>query len=304
MVSVLIPAYNVEKTIHRCLDSILAQTYCDIEVIIVNDGSTDSTLAELQVYAKKDKRVKVIDQFNCGVAAARNTVLDNASGDYILYVDADDWIESDAVERLLNRMSEDTDIVFCSSDHAETPENAQSELCVECEIWDHDRQIFEFIRHKCMTGMLWNKLMRRSLTDGIFFNEKTGYGEDAEFLWQVLKKSRKMVVTNEVLYHHVLEDTSISHLSFSEKKYSAIPMWERINADVAMDYPQLTVLAKNSLMCVAVYSMFEARQCGYQNQDHIRHMRTIARKNIFSFLRANHISFKFKLYALAVCVGY
>ena len=103
---------------------------------------------------------------------------------------------------------------------------------------------------------------------------------------------------------YVLEYTSISHLSFSEKKYSAIPMWERINAEVAMDYPQLIVLAKNSLMCAAVYGMFEARQCGYQNQEHIRHMRTIARENIFSFLSANQISLKFKLYALAVCVGY
>lgn len=304
MVSILIPAYNAEQTIHRCLDSILAQTYHDIEVIAVNDGSIDSTLAELQAYAKKDKRVKVIDQFNSGVATARNTALDNASGEYILYVDADDWIEPDMVERLLNRMSEDIDIVFCSSDHAETPDHVQCEIQAECEIWDQDRQILEFLRHKRMTGMLWNKLLRRSLTNGISFNEKTGYGEDAEFLWQVLKKSRKMIVTNEVLYHHVLEDTSISHLSFSEKKYSAIPMWEKINADVAMDYPQLIVLAKNSLMCAAVYGMFEARQCGYQNLEHINHMRTIARNNLFSFLKDNHISLKFKLYALAVCLGY
>ena len=304
MVSILIPVYNAEKTIHRCLNSILAQTYCDIEVIVVNDGSTDYTLAELQAYAKEDKRVKVIDQFNSGVAAARNTALDNANGEYILYVDADDWIEPDMVESLLNRMSEDIDIVFCSSDHAETPNHVQCELEVECEIWDQDRQIMEFLRHKRITGMLWNKLIRRSITEGCQFNPKTGYGEDAEFLWQVLKKSRKMVETNEVLYHHVLEDTSISHLSFSEKKYSAIPMWERINADVAMDYPQLIVLAKNSLMSAAVYGMFEARQCGYQNQEHINHMRKIARNNLFSFLKDNHISLKFKLYAIAVCLGY
>ena len=113
-----------------------------------------------------------------------------------------------------------------------------------------------------------------------------------------------MVVTNEILYHHVLEDTSISHLTYSEKKYSAIPMWENINAEVATEYPQWIVFAKNSLMCAAVYGLFEARQCGYQNQTHIRHMRTIARKNIFNFLKADDISLKFKLYALAVCAGY
>lgn len=304
MVSILIPAYNAEKTIHRCLDSVLAQTYCDLEVIIVNDGSKDSTLAKLQMYERKDGRIKVIDQVNSGVAAARNTALNNAGGEYILYVDADDWIERDAVERLLNKMGEDIDIVFCSSDHAQTPEDTEREIQPEYEVWDHDRQILEFIMHKRMTGMLWNKLIRRRLTVGISFNEKTGYGEDAEFLWQILKKSEKMFLTNEVLYHHVLEDTSISHLSFSEKKYSAIPMWERINEEVARDYPQLILQAKNTLMRVAVYSIFEARQCNYQNQEHIRHMRTIVRKNIFRFLRAKHISLKFKLYSLAVYVGY
>lgn len=304
MVSVLIPAYNAEKTIHRCLDSVLAQTYCDIEVIIVNDGSTDSTLAELQVYAKKDERVKVIEQLNCGVAAARNTALDNASGDYILYVDADDWIEPDAVERLLNRISEDTDIVCCSSDYAETPENAQCELRAECEIWDHDRQMLEFMKHKRMTGMLWNKLMRRSLTDGCWFNEKTGYGEDAEFLWKVIKKSRKMVVTNEVLYHHVLEDTSISHLSFSEKKYSAIPMWEAINEEVEKHYPELLEFAKERLMCATVFSMYEAKVCGYKEKEQIVHMRRITRKYLRVFLKSKNVSKKFRLYAIAVSLGY
>lgn len=303
MVSVLIPAYNAEKTIHRSLDSILAQTYCDIEVIVVNDGSTDSTLAELQAYAKKDERVKVIDQLNSGVAAARNTALDNASGEYILYVDADDWIEPDTVERLLNRMSEDTDIVFCSSDHAETPEHVQCELQAECEIWDRDRQILEFLRHKRMTGMLWNKLIRRSLTDGISFNEKTGYGEDAEFLWQILKKSRKMVVTNEVLYHHVLEDTSISHLSFSEKKYSAIPMWESITEEVERDYPELLSLAKERLMCAAVYSGYEMKKAEYKNEIQKRHIQEIVKKNWKEFIKSDTVSSKMKIYATVIRGG-
>ena len=303
MVSVLIPAYNAEKTIHRCLDSVLAQTYCDIEVIIVNDGSKDSTLAELHMYEKKDERVKVIDQPNCGVAATRNVALDNAIGDYILYVDADDWIEPNMLESLL-KLADDADIVFCGNDNANTTNEVKQIDNAEIDIWDNARQLLEFVKHKQMNGMLWNKLIRRSITEGCRFNEKTGYGEDAEFLWQVLKKSEKMVVTNEILYHHTLEETSISHLSFSEKKYSAIPMWERINAEVATDYPQLIVFAKNSLTCAAVFSMFEARKCGYQNKEHIKHMRSIARKNIFLFLRANYISLKFKLYALAVCAGY
>lgn len=303
MVSVLIPAYNAEKTIHRCLDSILAQTYCDIEVIIVNDGSKDATLAELQVYEKKDERVKVIDQLNCGVAAARNTALDNARGAYILYVDADDWIEPNMVERLLKLVG-DGDIVFCGNDNAD---NSDRVMCVDktkTEIWDQQRQMLEFMKHKRMTGMLWNKLIRRSITDGCWFNEKTGYGEDAEFLWKIIKKSRKMVVTNEVLYHHVLEDTSISHLSFSEKKFSAIPMWEAINEDVEKQYPELLELAQERLMCAAVFSMYEARDCGYKDKEQIAYMRGITRKYLRVFLKSKDVSKKFRLYAIAVSLGY
>ena len=92
-----------------------------------------------------------------------------------------------------------------------------------------------------------------------------------------------MVVTNQGLYHHVLEKSSISHLSFSDKKYSAIHMWESICSEVKQDYPQYFRLAKQDLMCAAVYGMYEARACKYDNKVHIKHMRQIARKNILHF---------------------
>lgn len=303
MVSVLIPAYNAEKTINRCIESILHQTYENIEVIIVNDGSTDNTLSVLSNYAKKDRRIAIYNQKNRGVSATRNVCLKNAHGDYVLYVDADDWIEANMIQQMLELMK-DADIVFCESDHAETSEQVESVDNVKIEYWDQKTQLYEFMKHKRMTGMLWNKLIRRSLTEDVWFNEKTGYGEDAEFLWKILKKSGKMVVTNEILYHHVLEDTSISHLSFSEKKYSAIPMWENINKEVEKEYPDLLGLAKERLMSAAIFSLYEAKNCGYKNKIHITYMRKIARKYIGAFLKSPNVSKKFKLYALAVCMGY
>lgn len=303
MVSVLIPAYNAEKTINRCIDSILYQTYQNIEIIIANDGSTDGTLSILSDYAEKDKRIIICNQANKGVSAARNTCLKNAHGEYILYVDADDWIESNMIQRMLELIN-DADIVFCESDHAEISEQVEDIENVKIEYWDQKQQMLEFMKHKRMTGMLWNKLIRRNLTVGVQFNEKTGYGEDAEFLWKILKRSRKMVVTNENLYHHVLENTSISHVSFSEKKYSAIPMWEAINEDVKKEFPELLNLAKERLMCAAVFSLYEAKKCGYKNKNHIVHMRKIARKYIGIFLKSTNVSKKFKVYAIAVCLGY
>lgn len=304
MVSIIVPVYNAVNVINRCLDSIINQTYKEIEIILVNDGSTDKSYDILKKYQDKDRRICLINQTNKGVAAARNTGLKQCKGDYFLFVDADDWIEPDTIACLLDKMSKDADIVYCSSDHTDVPKNVKRESKVKCEIWDHDRQLLEFMRHKRMTGMLWNKLIRRSLTEDIYFNEKTGYGEDAEFLWKVIKKSRKMVVTNEVLYHHVLEDTSISHCSFSEKKYSAIPMWESINADVEKKYPNLADLAKERLMCATVFSMYEAKKCGYKDKESISHMRRLIRNHLIIFLKSPNVSKKFKLYAIAVCLGY
>jgi glycosyltransferase involved in cell wall biosynthesis len=303
MVSIIVPVYNAEKYIKRCLDSVCGQTYTDLEIILINDGSNDGSLVVLQTYAASDDRIRVISQENKGVAAARNTGLRNVNGDFILYVDSDDWIEPDMIERMMN-LSVKGDIVFCGNDNAESEMQSKRFNNPEIEIWDNDKQLLEFMKHKRMTGMLWNKLIKTSLTEGIQFNENTGYGEDAEFLWQVLKRSQKMVVTNEILYHHVDNDLSISSLSFSDRKYSSIPMWENINKEVEREYPQLVELARVCLMCATVYGMYEARMCRYTNTCQIKHMRKITRKNIGVFIKSSNVSKKFKLYALAVCMGF
>ena len=322
MVSVIVPVYNAQQYLRRCLDSIVGQSYRDIEIVLVDDGSTDQSPALLQSYKNLDDRIRLYRQENRGVAAARNTGLAHAGGDFLLYVDADDWIEKYAIEDLVSLMDAKTDIVLCDSDQAREPgdireashhsdgdegESANQRRHAfhgNMELWGRDRQLFEFMKHQRLSGMLWNKLIRRSITEGIYFNESTGYGEDAEFLWKVLQRSRQMVVTDKVLYHHVMEDGSISHLSFSDRKYSAIPMWEAINREVEQEYPDLLPLARERLMCAAVFSLYEARQCRYQNKEQIAHMRAIARKYLMTFLKSPNVSRKFKLYAVAVCVGY
>lgn len=104
-------------------------------------------------------------------------------------MDADDWIEANMIQRMLELIN-DADIVFCESDHAEISEQIEYIENVKIEYWDQKQQMLEFMKHKWMTGMLWNKLIRRNLTVGVQFIEKTGYGEDAEFLWKILKRSR------------------------------------------------------------------------------------------------------------------
>lgn len=113
-VSIIIPAYNVEKYIEKCVSSALDQTERDIEVVVVDDGSTDSTGTVIEKMAKKDNRVLYISQKNTGVSGARNNALKHATGDYLLFLDSDDWLEFNAVEELLKAISEKENVLVCS----------------------------------------------------------------------------------------------------------------------------------------------------------------------------------------------
>ena len=111
-ISVVVPVYNAAKYLPRCLDSVLTQDYSNLEIICVNDGSTDESLSVLQVYAQKDERVKVLSQFNQGAAAARNKGIKNASGDYISFIDADDFVAQGLYSYLVQNLQNDLVDIF------------------------------------------------------------------------------------------------------------------------------------------------------------------------------------------------
>lgn len=304
-VSILIPAYNAERFLMRCIESILKQTYEELEIIVINDGSHDGTWELCNKYEKQEQRIQVIDQQNKGVAAARNVGLKNATGDYILFVDADDWIEPDMVERLMNAISEQEliDIAFCSHDNAETLEQVVRGVVAPKEIWNREKQQEEFLIHQRMTGMLWNKLIRAELFAGISFDETVGYGEDAQVLWKVLKHSRNMVVVQDVLYHHVLDDQSISHQKYSKNKYSAIKVWEEIEAEVNKECPQWNSLVQERLLATATYTYYEMKCSQYRNKEERCHLRKIVRQNIKVLFRKNRMTWKMKSFAIVIALG-
>lgn len=304
-VSIIIPAYNAERFLERCVNSILQQTYEELEILIINDGSLDRTLELCNQYKERDERIQVINQANKGVAATRNVGLRNVTGDYILFVDADDWIEPNMVERLVNAISgqEAMDIAFCSSDNAEMPEQVVKRIDSPVELWNKEKQQEEFLIHKRMTGMLWNKLIRTKLFIDISFDETVGYGEDAQVLWKVLKKSRNMIVLQDVLYHHVLDSQSISHQKYSKTKYSAIKVWEEIEADVKKEHPQWKLLVQERLLATATYTYYEMKCSKYKNKEEQSHLRSIVRRNIGVLFKNNRMTWKMKNFALAVALG-
>lgn len=160
LISVIIPAYNVEEYLARCLDSVLAQTHRELEILVINDGSTDDTAAICDAYAARDSRVRVVHQVNAGLAAVRDRGIALATGSYVSFVDGDDEIEPDMMERLLkNALKYDADIsqcgiLYCFYDGRRKPMRGTGELTV----MDRDEGLRELLRGERMEPSLCNKL--------------------------------------------------------------------------------------------------------------------------------------------------
>lgn len=296
-VSVLIPAYNVEKYISQCLESVCSQTHRDLQIVVIDDGSKDSTLAVVTRLAEKDDRIEVISRKNRGVAQTRNELLDHAIGDFILFVDADDWIEPDMIS-IMVALSEknDVDLVMCRNVKGDIDADKGS---YEVTSWGRAEILKKFIQHRELTGALWNKLIRRDLFDGIRFNPEIGYGEDAMVMWDLLNRVEKMVATNRQFYHYRMNDSSISHQGLSESKMSVITVWEYICSSGLAKSNNLIQKAKARYGAEITLLLYEA--VDGENNEAVKSRIKILRKKlkkIFPYmLRSGDLSFKFRLFA-------
>lgn len=211
-VSIIVPVYKAEKYLNRCVDSILAQTLTDFECILIDDGSPDNCPAICDEYAKKDSRIKVIHQKNSGVSAARNRGIDEANGDWIGFVDSDDWIDSKTYETAFNyTKSNSVEIVqwgMCSTD---------LKTFNKKEVFEKD---FDFrnleIGKEYASGC--NKLFNKAFLDNnkIRFREDISYGEDLIFAFHCFSLGRTGNIKNKAYYYYFQNEQSVCHIP-SEK---------------------------------------------------------------------------------------
>jgi len=207
LVSVIVPVYNTEKYLSECVESILANTYPALEVILVDDGSTDTSPAICDAYARKDSRVRVIHQENCGLVEARNAGLAIAGGTYVAFVDSDDTVSSVIYEQMVSAMeNHDADIVTCEycTDKARLDQNC-TELHHAYESLDDQISVImtaPWMREISWTSVvIWDKLYRRSrITE--WFRKEYRISEDLRFNWDYIQNSRRMIVVPAALYYY------------------------------------------------------------------------------------------------------
>ncbi|HIY14355.1 MAG TPA: glycosyltransferase [Candidatus Alistipes cottocaccae] len=218
-VSVIIPVYNVERFLTRCLDSVVAQTLREIEIICVNDGSPDRSIDILNRYAVQDDRVRVISQENRGLGGARNRGVDAAAGEYVLFVDSDDWIDPEYCRALYDAARETGADVACASILKSKPSREKWTIRYAERIVVETLEERFRLAHCPPDFYVMNKLIKRErlLDLGLRFRERVCY-EDVEYMMRLLGECGRLVTVPGVVYHYMFNATSITKSRQTPKK--------------------------------------------------------------------------------------
>ena len=230
LVSVIVPIYNVEKYLNKCIESIINQTYKNLEIILIDDGSTDKSGKICDRFEKKDNRIKVIHQKNAGVSSARNTGIDSADGLWIAFIDSDDWVEENYIKNLIENTSKDVDVVQCGYYRIVEEKKEQINCAGKLEIKNADEFLNGCLNPQTAYGLCHMKIIRKSIINDIRFNEKIVVCEDALFNIQISRNMKYFKMIKQPLYNYRINRDSVVRRSEKYKKaLNVIGDYLRIN---------------------------------------------------------------------------
>lgn len=228
IVSVIIPCYNVEKYLDRCMDSVVNQSYGNLEIILVDDGSPDSSGQMCDDWAKKDKRVKVVHKANGGLGFARNSGLEHATGEYVAFIDSDDYIDTTMYDKLVSQaLTTNSDIVYCGH-IKQMHDGSEREIADFPVVTTFEReQLLQLsqgffkptdISTRMLTMSVWHSIYRRTVITQLFYSEREVGSEDIHFQVCAMLNSNRVSFIPEALYVYCYNGESLSH-TFNLNKY-------------------------------------------------------------------------------------
>ena len=255
LISVIVPVYRVEKYLDRCLRSIAGQTYRNLEIILVDDGSPDGSGAICDAWAERDSRIRVIHKENAGAGAARNTGLDVATGDVVSMIDSDDYLEIHMYEHLLSLMTEDVDIAECDicwtqQDDLQMDDGSEAKIRI-CNVEDAMRL---HIRDEIFCQTPPNKLYRREIIGDIRFPEGNLI-DDEFFTYKLIGNSRKLARSSACMYAYRQQPGSAMHKAFSLRRLQGLEAKQQRLEYLRQRMPALEYEAKFDLFFTAMFLM-------------------------------------------------
>ena len=296
MISVICPVYNKEKYLDECITSIINQTYKELEIILVNDGSTDASLKMLKNYQKQDDRIIIIDKPNGGVSTAWNAGLDRATGEWLGFVSTDDIIDLDMFEKLLNAcLKENTQISSCGLSRKMTGSTETDERLTKLKSPLPREEALATVFDASTTGSPVNKIFHKSVVGNIRYHHDITIGEDGPWVVEVVKNCEAMSIVPLKLYRYREVQGSIMR-SFHAKHLSAITANERMLEMVTPISKKLTRIARSRLAgsgCMLIMRAIEADEKSYIpkiRQRYIKHLPTV--------LYTSHMSLTLRVFCI------
>jgi len=299
-ISIIVPVYKVEQYIHKCIDSILMQNFENFELILVDDGSPDICGEICDRYADKDKRIKVIHKENGGLSSARNAGLEIAKGDYIGFVDSDDWIEPDMYELLYGMCAEHRcDVAICSSQI-----HYSNKIVISSNhpfiIHDRNTAMKTMLEGKLYDEVVWTKLFKRNLLEDIKFPVGMSY-EDTAFTYKVIHKCKKVCFIGEPKYHYIKRDNSMMDRAVKEVKIDSVLIYDEMCKFMERYYKELYSLVILKLGNCSMVVLNLISMSGRFNEHKVKYYKVIGILNNYFYktmsLKEYGKSVKFLLFA-------
>ena len=251
LISVIVPVYKVEAYLDKCISSIAGQTYINLEIILVDDGSPDRSGGICDDWTAKDSRIRVIHQENAGGGAARNAALDAARGDLIAFVDSDDYLSPDMFAHLYELLEQGADIAECG--HVDVlDDNAVFGGQSDVRTYTVSEAMREHICDRIFRQLIWNKLYRCEMIGDIRF--PVGKKIDDEFFtYQVLGNAKTLVRSERILYAYRQQESSVMHSMSTRKRLQGVEAKQQRHGYIAQHFPDLTSLSLKDLWYTCIY---------------------------------------------------
>ena len=287
LISVVLPIYNVENYIEKCMESVLNQTYKNIEIILVDDGSPDNCPIICDQYVKEDNRVKVVHKENGGLSDARNAGIKVANGDYITFIDSDDYVDKDYVEFLYNTI-EETDADIAIGGHRVIYDSGK---IIEKETHENSvlepKKVLERILYDDGIDLsAWGKLYKRYLFNDIKF-PKGRLFEDSATTYMLVDKANKIAINSISKYNYIIRKNSISNAKFSPKKMDLITSTREMSEYVKNKYPDLKNAANRRLMYAYLSTLSQLAKCKEKYPKEEKEMKKLEKTRIRERRRVN-----------------
>ena len=269
LISVIVPVYKVEQYLHQCVDSILNQTYHNLEVILVDDGSPDSCPAICDEYAEMDHRVRVIHKVNGGLSDARNAGMAVMNGEYLSFVDSDDLLPVDAIETMIKiALEENADLVIGGHNRFEDIPTESADMETFVQRWTPAEAMADMLRNGCAS---WARLYRRELHKTILFPVGE-INEDEAIVLPLLEKCKTIAVTNAVVYYYRCRPESITTTVFNRKKMVWVKHCRDNLTFIRERYPELEADAAARYRGSLLWTLSEIALC---SQDFTQYTRQL-----------------------------